>query len=269
MKCVSPFYVVRDRNWVPCGKCNFCLQRNRSGWTHRIHQHLKAASSAAFITLTYAEPNAVYTVSSRELTLEKTHVQKFMKRLRKHESKIRRPAISYYLVGEYGGETGRPHYHALMFNLHQDTLGNITDIWGQGHVHVGKVEPASVAYVTGYVINKNNELEDAVRVFPFSHISQGIGKSYLTPQMKRYHKRGKRNYGQVSGHKYPLSRYYADKIFSKLDKKVMGLKMEIELDKKFTSELQRLEALHSDPWSYYQEKSRQAYDRVRTMKGSI
>ena len=46
------------------------------------------------------------------MTLQKSDLQKFFKRLRKktHEK------ISYYAVGEYGDNTQRPHYHIILFN---------------------------------------------------------------------------------------------------------------------------------------------------------
>jgi len=37
-----------------------------------------------------------------------------MKRLRKHYSGR---TIRYYMCGEYGENMGRPHYHAVFFNL--------------------------------------------------------------------------------------------------------------------------------------------------------
>lgn len=266
MKCACPYYVIKESNWVPCGKCNFCIQRKRSEWSFRLYQELKAASSAAFITLTYDNDHAVQSVITKELTLEKTHVQKFLKRLRKHESKFRRPAIRYYLVGEYGTVTERPHYHALVFNLHSDTLGCVQDLWGLGAVDVGDVEPASIAYVSGYVINRDVQPAGTARLFPFAVMSKGIGKEYLTPQMMKYHRRGKINYAQLNGFKSPLPRYYSERMFTKLQKRVMVSRLEAELDKKYFNEVERLSALHSNPTSYYLVREAQAYDRIRVQK---
>lgn len=268
MKCVSPIYIQSHGNWVPCGKCNFCLKTKRSHWAHRLFQECKAASSAAFLTFTYEDPQLVYDVGTRLPGLEKSHVQNLLKRIRKHEAKRGRKSVRYYFVGEFGGMFGRPHYHGLIFNLHQDTLGKISDIWGKGFVHHGKVEPASIAYVSGYVINQEDEKQViSHRTFPFALMSKGIGKSYLTPQMRRWHKRRKAGYALQYGYQVPLARYYKDKIFSKLEKEVITRELEVRLDKKFRDELTRIQALHSDPLGYYQEKELQAYERVRTGKG--
>jgi len=49
------------------------------------------------------------------MTLKKTDIQKFFKRLRKCHGK-KHKSIKYYAVGEYGGQTLRPHYHIVIFN---------------------------------------------------------------------------------------------------------------------------------------------------------
>lgn len=254
--------------WVPCGKCNFCLKKRRSEWSFRLYQEMKVATSAAFVTFTYEPGYEVYDVKSRLPALEKSHMQKFMKRVRYYDRKLRAP-IKYYTVGEYGEQTGRPHYHSIMFNVSPETLGKISDIWGAGFVHIGKVEPASIAYVTGYVINAPDQ-RDQVRTFPFSCMSKGLGASYLTPQMRRWHKRGKRVYAVVNeGTKVSLPRYYKDKIFSKLEKRVNALKMEDEIDKRYHTEIERLAMLHTDPSRYYEEKVAQAYEAVKLTKSKF
>lgn len=267
MKCVSPIYIQSRGTWVPCGKCNFCLKTKRSHMSHRLYQELKASESAAFLTFTYADEYAAYEIETRETSLEKCHVQDMMKRIRYYEQKLGRKSVRYYLVGERGGQFGRAHYHALLFNLHQDTLGKISDIWGKGYVHHGKVEPASIAYVSGYVINKEDEKQVlSYRTFPFSLMSKGVGRAYLTPQMRRWHKRRKAGYAMQYGYHVPLARYYKDKIFSKLEKEVITLQMEELINRKFVDELTRLSGLHQDPYGYYQEKVNQAYTAVRTEK---
>lgn len=269
MKCVCPFYVSSRAQWVPCGKCNFCLQRKRSGWSFRLHQELKVSATAHFVTLTYAPENLVFDVKSREPSLEKTHLQKFMKRLRKADAKLWPTSIRYYAVGEYGGLFNRPHYHVILFNLHPDLKESVQKIWGLGSIHIGKVQPASVAYVTGYIINEDNKVDPLVKQFPFALMSKGrggLGAKYLTPQMIKWHKKGKHNFAQVNGHKVPLARIYSDRLFSSLDKAVMAVKLEGELDAVYHTEIERLCKLHEDPMTYYQLKVEQAYNRVKIEK---
>ena len=82
-----------------------------------------------FVTLTYSEenvPTIAYTDISKkdnyeyceELTLCKKDFQNFMKRLRFHyKDKYNWDNIRFFACGEYGEQTGRPHYHTIIFNL--------------------------------------------------------------------------------------------------------------------------------------------------------
>jgi hypothetical protein len=141
-----------------------------------------------------------------------------MKRLRKSNpgSKLR-----YYIVGEYGTKTNRPHYHALIFNI--GDISTVDRAWTHGLVHVGSVNSASIAYTTKYIdkekripVHKNDD-----RLPEFSLMSKGLGKSYLTPAMKRYHQNDiNRMYvTNPDGTKVTLPRYYRDQIYTEAEKK--------------------------------------------------
>lgn len=98
-------------------------------------------------------------------TLVRKDPQLFIKRLRK-----RYPSnnIRTFYCGEYGGETRRPHYHALIFGLgptdkEKHTIKNgrvlwrsdkIDEIWGMGHCNFGQVSFQSAQYVAGYITKK-------------------------------------------------------------------------------------------------------------------
>jgi hypothetical protein len=131
---------------------------------------------SCFVTLTYRPEDM-----PDDWSLDKTHFQKFMKRLRK---KLEPRKIKFYHAGEYGSvckhgidleenncpmcNLGRPHYHACLFNYFPDDLEQystrkgepvytsqeLTDIWGKGFVDVGKLEFQSAAYVARYVTKK-------------------------------------------------------------------------------------------------------------------
>lgn len=95
----------------------------------------------------------------------KRHAQLFLKRLRKALAPRR---IRYFLVGEYGDETQRPHYHAIIFGWWPEdakphssngghplyTSGALTAAWGLGHVTFGSVTPESCAYTAAYCVKK-------------------------------------------------------------------------------------------------------------------
>ena len=112
-----------------------------------------------FLTITYADEHLPEGGSLRQ-----ADYVKFLKRLRRHCGSLR-----YYIVGEYGDQTNRPHYHAITFGLALADLVPITRsgsdevlyasetlnrIWGKGNVLVGAVTPKSAAYVARYAMKK-------------------------------------------------------------------------------------------------------------------
>lgn len=202
---------------VPCGKCIPCLQAKRNDWSFRLEQENKVSKSAHFVTLTYDRKH----LRSDE-KLSKRDLQLYLKRLRKKDESNR---IRYYAVGEYGSKLGRPHYHILLFNsTESDIRASWTDSQNRpiGIVHVGKVNPASIAYVTKYCIQtipkarqKKGALYDG-RPFATMSRAYGIGGNYLTDEMVAWHRGGDFNYTmRPDAIKGRLPRFYREKIWYK------------------------------------------------------
>lgn len=118
-------------------------------------------TGSSFLTLTYSDDHLPenYSVSVREMQL-------FMKRLRfELQTKIR-----FFAVGEYGEQTLRPHYHALIFGYDfrldrkfykdSDAGGRLykseqlAKVWSFGEHLVGDVTYKSAAYCTRYAMKK-------------------------------------------------------------------------------------------------------------------
>lgn len=200
---------------VPCGKCLACLTNKRNDWAFRLEQEYKSSKGAAFITLTY---HPKYCPDG----LNKKHVQDYMKRLRKNYGE----KLRYYLVGEYGTKTSRPHYHIILFYYDDLRLDKfITNAWriknrttrkfeSLGIVDIRNVNYARIMYCTKYVIQRGNPMRDK-RSKPFMLCSRayGLGAAYLTDQMANWHREGERNYTLLYGEKRRLPRYYKDKIW--------------------------------------------------------
>lgn len=118
---------VRDFVEIPCGKCIGCRIEYSRQWANRCMLELGYHDSAYFVTLTYDDyhvPTSLYGDPDTgecipSLTLSKRDWQLFMKRLRRAfpEDKLR-----FFMSGEYGSETMRPHYHAIIFGLHLNDL---------------------------------------------------------------------------------------------------------------------------------------------------
>ena len=126
------------------------------------HQHEKNI----FITLTYDSENL-----HPDLSLHKSHFQKFIRALRKKTKQ----KIRYYMCGEYGqpsfenGGVARPHFHALLFNYDfpdkvfwtyskagdpQYTSNLLDEIWQKGFAQIGTCNLKSAAYIARYIMKK-------------------------------------------------------------------------------------------------------------------
>lgn len=114
---------------IPCGKCIGCRLDYSRQWANRcmLEAQYHPKDTVWFATITYnnkyvPKVTSVDPDSGKEvpaLTLKKRDFQLWMKRLRRAfpDDKIR-----FFAAGEYGSETFRPHYHAILFGLHLSDL---------------------------------------------------------------------------------------------------------------------------------------------------
>lgn len=201
---------------LPCGQCIGCrLQRSRE-WANRCMMELQDHDSAYFVTLTYDNahvPRSYYPdpdtgEACENLTLRPDDFTKFMKRLRKA---FPDDHIRYFMAGEYGSKTWRPHYHAIIYGLHLDDLKpygfnelhqayytseKLSNVWGLynrktktydrfGMVIVADVTWETCAYTARYIMKKLNgpaaEFYDKFALVPqFNRMSRdpGLAENY-------------------------------------------------------------------------------------------
>lgn len=227
-------YQKDDETAVPCGKCIPCLKKRISHWSFRLMQEERTATSAHFVTLTYAnlEKNAkqkLSTISPNGFpSLCKRDLQLYFKRLRKlHPSGSR---LKYYAVGEYGTKGFRPHYHIILFNA---DVNVISKAWTRsgisiGHVHVGTVTVKSVGYTLAYIMQgkwrPRHKRDD--RTPEFSCMSKGIGVGYvLDPKWVKWHYSdldGRMYCSIEEGKKIGMPRYYKQKLYDDETRKRIG-----------------------------------------------
>lgn len=148
---------------IPCGRCQGCRLEKSRQWAIRIMHEtsLYRPEECWFLTLTYDNENL-----PEGNTLRPEDWVKFAKRWRKNRGKFR-----YYQIGEYGDLGGRPHHHACVFGMKLGSLeemnkskkGNrqwtdrdLEKTWGMGRTSVGSLTWQSAAYVTRYIMNKQN-----------------------------------------------------------------------------------------------------------------
>lgn len=274
-ECMTPFCFhhkfTGENLAVPCGKCPACIKRRGSEWSFRLLEESKVSDSAHFITLTYDTANVPITKNGF-MSLEKRGLQLFFKRLRKlhvsrevvdkyGEDKEFRKSLKYYAVGEYGGNTNRPHYHIILFNARVEL---IAEAWKLGHVHYGNVCGNSIGYTLKYMSKKGkipaHKNDDRVR--EFGVMSKGLGKSYITEAMVNWHHAAleERMYCNLpGGEKVGMPRYYKGKIYDEIERKRVGfstrLRMVKELEKK----------IREDP-DYYRNKAQADAAAFRLME---
>lgn len=161
---------------IPCGRCLGCRADLSLMWSIRGYHESQMHIQNSFITLTYDDQHL-----PPDGKIDKTHLQKFFKRLRRDGTRFR-----YIACGEYGGTTRRPHYHAIIFGrdwlehkipINSDlyTAKPLIDTWGQGLVSIAPVTMASICYVCGYV---NKKIDDP-DTFNLMSRRPGIGHDWL------------------------------------------------------------------------------------------
>jgi len=115
---------------------------------------------ACFVTLTYADDKV-----PADGSVEPKVAQLWLKRLR---ARMAPRSLRFFLVGEYGEETRRPHYHAALFGMPSCMRGRtdhrlerccascqvIKESWGLGGIDCRELSMETAQYLVGYVAKK-------------------------------------------------------------------------------------------------------------------
>lgn len=130
---------------IPCGKCLGCRMAKAREWALRCHLEQQDHEEASFATLTYND-------KSLPPTLEKRHLQLWLKRIRKALGPAR--PIRFFASGEYGEQTARPHYHAILYGIDEYDRELVEQTWGLGNTRLEQLTPARISYCAGYTAKK-------------------------------------------------------------------------------------------------------------------
>ncbi|MDV4044514.1 hypothetical protein CMT37_17000 [Elizabethkingia anophelis] len=258
--CLTPINLRKvygyDSLTVPCGKCLECKMARTKSWFVRLTEELKHATSAYFVTFTYSDEMISFFAQecysdNGLLTLNYRHFQLFMKRARK----LQKSKIKYYTAGEYGSQTFRPHYHAIVFNV--EDIQAFINTWDYGHCHVGSVSEKSIYYTLKYVskgiLDSQVRDKDDDRKPEKALMSKNLGLEYLSPAVVKYLKDDvSRNYMMLGGTTLPLPRYYKDKIYDDFDRVARKMATVDYLEERY----QRI----SDP--LFPQRVKKMYDKV-------
>lgn len=168
MLCRKP-YGAPGGTYYGCGQCLPCRFNARRVWQTRMIFEARCHPYNSFLTLTYDNDHL-----PEDGSVSPTESLQFLDRLR-HRKNVQ--PFRYFLVGEYGDQTQRPHYHVALFNFPPCIYGLSTyaqrgtltccpncdlvrSVWGRGNIMLGKLEPDSAGYVAGYVAKKMTKKDD-------------------------------------------------------------------------------------------------------------
>lgn len=211
MKCVNPRKLqnqsatgVSDAYLqVSCGKCYACLANRRRSWLFRLYNEHLSSLFSVFCTFTIDDDH-------NDGYVHKQDLQKFFKRLRHYED------FTYYAIGEYGTNTYRPHYHAVLFfksmsddKVVLDYYYLINSLWSKGFC-----APAAVTYRRlNYVLHYHTRPKIVNNKPTFQLFSKGMGIDFLDDEMIDYLVRTKQTtIKDYNGNTYVIPRYYRKKL---------------------------------------------------------
>jgi hypothetical protein len=146
---------------LPCGKCFECKNLRASDWALRASHEIASHNHSCFITLTYDDEHLPSHLVVKE------YFQKFMKSIRQ----ICPNKLKLMVSHEYGGKSGRPHHHAIIFGyLPSDqkflqkapsgaslfTSSEISKYWKHGYHSIGEANEKTAYYIASYALKSSN-----------------------------------------------------------------------------------------------------------------
>lgn len=161
------------------------VERSRQ-WAVRCKHEASLHKENCFITLTFDDEHLPYRNS-----LEYRSFQLFLKRLR---FEFRGNPIRFFMCGEYGDQTMRPHFHALLFGIDFPDKKVVQDrgkyrvyrseilakLWPLGFHEIGEVTFESAQYVAAYCTKKEYGKDNDPRVIArYARVDPVTGEFYL------------------------------------------------------------------------------------------
>lgn len=298
---------------IPCGKCIECRKAYAKQWSDRCMLELQDHEFSYFLTLTYEDKYLPLNCHEdcfedirlgnlapglqRTCSLEKSDFQKFMKRLRRTlynktisdpitGERIKNPNFQthkcrYYMTGEYGSASMRPHYHCILFGLNlkdlkpykRTSLGDwlytsefLQKLWPYGYVVIGDVTPNSCAYVARYCNKKlfnDRSMYDRIGLVPeYTNMSlkPAIGANQYSEEIfeKGYICLSTEN----GGIKITPPRYFKNRYYDGYLKKVNGENIEVpgHWNEKVDDRYKNRQRMKSNARSIQLSTSKEYYD---------
>ena len=165
---------------LPCRKCPSCKLRKAKEWALRCWHESQMHENNSYITLTYADKHL-----PPYQNLDHRDFQLFMKRFRAGNPGLK---FKYFMCGEYGDKTHRPHYHVVLFGYwppdakyHRTENGHryfksleLDTFWKKGFTDTSFVSYYSAGYVARYTLKKQNSSEDVQDRYTYLDADQNL-----------------------------------------------------------------------------------------------
>lgn len=238
---------------IPCGNCIGCRLEYSRQWANRGYCEAKLWENNWFVTLTYDDEHKIthdeiedkngYTWcndGSWNGTLVKEHLTAFIKSVRQIMKRdYNQDNIRFMACAEYGGETERPHYHVIFFNLNLplNDLYNpkiinkevyyrskiIERAWTKGISNISECSWNTIAYTARYITKKiNGETAEEYysqkgQIKEFFRVSRmpGIGEGYYRANWREIYDHDEIIIKNREGVIHTKPPKYFDKLFEK------------------------------------------------------
>lgn len=169
MQCKRGIWVKKQQMTVPCGQCMSCRINKGRNWTSRIlmeqasnwHYH---ACDTYFLTFTYREETLPKCLDDDGAPVANLEKKKFLQWLKdqQRQTVVQAGHYRYYAIGEYGEESGRPHYHAAIFPKHVRQVEALAAAWNKkaGFTSATPMLVSRARYLAGYAVKKLTAADD-------------------------------------------------------------------------------------------------------------
>ena len=216
---------------VPCGHCLECRKRKAREWRVRLLWEHTRHRNGIFITLSISPK-----YYDEVLSCPPKYIRKYLDLLRKYTNKGK--YLKHWFITEYGSDaeyiddngnhrkgTARLHFHGIIWDVSRDDVPfkMLHKKWRYGNVWIGWCNACTVNYVSKYILKHKEAIDDRKQ---WIICSNGIGENYITNSRRAFHTAGNYEnafilYSPDMRHRYPMSAYYKNKLFSIHDKIAM------------------------------------------------
>lgn len=195
---------------LPCGKCFECISKRAIDWALRASHEISCHNENCFLTLTYDDENLP------SFLIVKSEFQKFIKKLRK----LTKSKLRYMVSHEYGGRTGRPHHHAIIFGYNPSsqeylqkapsgeplfTSPELDKLWTNGFHSIGQANEKTAYYIASYSLKSSKHNVTNPATGEILQVTDSMDSSKRPAIGKTYFEK---NYQQLIDTKTALPRYY-------------------------------------------------------------